>query len=256
MKRMIPRTVQAFVLILLIAFTVSGISASAVSELSPTRKAAFDKSIAKADPVLKNEIMVLFNHVNTAQRKELDLEDMIKTLYSRNAEALIELKARIKLIDADLIKQHEEKLRKKKDNYEPLFALYRTINKKDKGAQSMKIAVELARQDIRSGENLVKTAKSGAAAKKKQIGDSLKEIDKIRVRISLQKSKVSTAKKRFASEWTSFGTAIKKDEPKRMKTSLSTLVRHCEQIIEYKKTIHDYEKQISSVIAKASAQVQ
>ena len=252
----VSKRIVIICLVVLMSYSVIGIPASVqAAELSPTRKVAFDKIANKAEPTLRTSLVSAYSQVLDLQKQQLDWEAKIKAVYYRNQEELSKVKQRIKGINERKLQQLESKLAKTQASYEPLFAIYRTMDKKSTKLSSTKIAVELARQDIRSQQEQIKAAKADRTAKTKQIRAILAQADPIRSRIKAEKSKITKVNKQKTTKWTSLNTEIKKEQPKQMNSSLSALVNYSSQIIQHLKTTHAYEIEISKLIEKANSSI-
>ena len=181
------------------------------------------------------------------------------------------MRKQIKLIDAEKLAQLEKQVKAARDRYKPLFEMYSSLNQqitaaralKNKSlnamlrsqADSMKIAVQLARQDIKAKVDALKAAKALAAQKMKKLREILAGADPLEIEIKAQKSAISSAKKRASSSWTAFTQAVKKLEASASYDSFSSVVSYNRQVTYQKQNIQTLEKRISDIIAKAKKQL-
>lgn len=264
--------IVAFMLALMLLGAISPLTAaSAAIELPASGKAALDKTVAAASSAQKTAINKLWQEVASAQQKEQTLDSSIKSLQFRSEEELIDLRKKIKLIDADKIRKLEKQVQAVKERYKPLFSLYTSLNQqiaaakglKNKNlnallraqADTMKLAVHVARQEIKSQENQLASAKNAAKAAKKRIQETLSGMDALKVRIKAARSGASSSKKRIVPELKAFKQAIKKTNVQGTLVSLTAMANHSHQVVAHKQTILNLENQISVIITKAKAQL-
>lgn len=242
-------------LLVLVVAVIAGTPVQAAEQLSATRKAIFDELVKEADATSAKAMTTNYNRVLQLQQQKDDWEASAKSVYYVHQEKLSKVNTRLKAYHTSKIEQLEQRLQKTKNGYEPLFALGRTLSTKSSSVSSLKLAIELARQEIRWQQEDVKQAKAERTKMTKTIRAILAEADPIRSRIKGEKSNITATNKKFNAEWKTFGGAVSKKEPKRVQTSLSALVRYGEQMVASKKAIHDYEKQIQAIIDRADREL-
>jgi len=256
-------------LILLLVSTAPAAYA-AVFELPVTIKAAFDKMAAAADQTTSSKLKTGYSSLIAVQKQDIEWDDKINALHYSNEEKLITVKQRMKSIDAAKIAKLEEEVKKTEEKYKPLFALHDSLTKQLSRAKSAKnktltamlqsqtdaskLAVKIAKDNIKSKKDALKDAKTAASIKSKAIKATLTEVDKLKVKIKAAKSSVSSIKKQFTAETNTLKTAVRNSDSSSSLKSLNRLSGYMTQIIEQKKKIHGYETEISAIIAKANKQ--
>ncbi|BBH22912.1 hypothetical protein Back11_42570 [Paenibacillus baekrokdamisoli] len=254
-------------LALVIAIAAPTALSAASMEISASLKTAWDKMIEKADSTTKVKLNVLYNDFTTLQQQEQSIDEQIKTNHYANEQAELALRKQIKLIDAAKIQQLEKDVTAIRERYKPLFASYAALNQqitaarllKDKDlnallrsqADLMKIAVQLARQEIKTKEAALKAAKAQVAQKTKVIRAALAEADPLQIEIRAQKSAISATKKRASASWTSFTQAVRKAEASTTLGSFSSVVSDYRMINTQKQNVLTLEKRVNDKIVKA-----
>ncbi|MDB5054731.1 MAG: hypothetical protein JWM44_2781 [Bacilli bacterium] len=241
-------------LILVIAAPTDLMAASI--EFTVPLKSALDKTIAAADNTSKGKMNLLYSNLIALQEQDQNEDESIKTIQYGNEEALIMLRKQIKQINADKISKLGNELKQTQDRYNPMFALYNSLNTLfGSQANGMKAAVQLARYDIRTKQNSLNALKENTAKTIRSIRGILADIDPIEVQIKAERSESNTPRKRISSVWESFKQTVKKNDTKSTMDSLSTLVSISHQIVDHKQKIHNLENKISEIIAKAKSQI-
>lgn len=268
------RATNSIALTLLVALLclIAPVSAAAAPfEFTVTAKKAFDNMIATENRTTSAQLNKLYSDLKTAQQQELNWDQQIDKVKFRNQENDSTLRKQIREINADKIKLLEQKVQSSKVKYEPLFETYDLQRKqlslakaaKNKELTSFmnarveitKAAVQIAKQDIRNKEADLKTAKSAASAKAKDIRGILAEGDTAKVKIREAKSSISTFKKQLTAETKVLNQVVRKSEAAATIASFNNMLRYQKQINEQKSKIHTYEGQISGIIAKAKKQM-
>lgn len=264
------RCLFVFVLALLLAAIVPVAAWAATYELSPTMKTAFDK-MAADDGKLRGKLTEQYSEIIALQQKDVDAEAAIKSLHYRNEEAETIIRKQIKSIDADKLDKLKKDVEQTKARYKPLLDAYTAVNKqvaaarslKNKDlsaifrmqAESMKIAVQLAKQDMKGKEAALKKAKDAASSAQKKISALLEDIRPHETKIKAEKSAASNVKKSVASGWKSFTPLVKAGSAKPASDSLANLVSQFRQIVSHKQNILNLERKIESILMKAKAQL-
>ncbi|USB33565.1 hypothetical protein [Paenibacillus sp. YPG26] len=249
------RTMAAIVLAAILAASVPSMVLGSSSQLTDSLKLSVEKAAAAADAALKSRIIASFNELSSLLAQESALDGTIKNAHYGNEEAIIAVRKQITGIDADKVAQLEKKLQMTKDKYKPMFVLYSSVSGTKSATAEMRLAVQLAREDIKLKEKQLKAAKDEKARKIKDIRAILAGIDSVKVQIKSAKSALDIPKKRYSAEWSDFKQLLQKKEAKRTADSLSVLVSLTRQAIDQKKGIHTLELKISGIIAKARAQI-
>jgi hypothetical protein len=261
------------VVISLVAAAFGGAAprAAAAVEVTPTVRAAFDKTVTGADDKQKDELVRLYNRFLLLQQQEATREEQIKQLHYRNQEQLSVLRKQMSGIDAERISRLEAALKQTRDRHQPLFDQYQSLNRqitiasklKNKDVTSflrsqaaiLKTAASVARQDIRLKESAVAQAKDERNKKLKRIRSTLSDMDPILIRIRAEQSSEGVYKKRVTAEWKYFAAVVKKADARGASASLGSLVSFAEKAGERGRKRHDLEQSISAIIAKAKQQL-
>ncbi|QJD86558.1 hypothetical protein [Cohnella herbarum] len=261
--------------VLLLSFVVSmtALPAAPVSagtvELTVPVKISFDKAVTTADAQTATKLNSLYGELGTLLKQDKDTEATIKALRYRNEEAAIALRKQIRLINSDQISKLTAQVQQTKDRYQPLFDAYASVNKqitiakplKNKTlnallrtqADALKLSTQYAREDIRSKEAALSSAKKSTSAKIAAARESLDAMDPVMVQIRAQRSAASLPRSSLSPVWTNFKYAIKKSEVKGTLDSLSTLVMLARQIVEQQRKIYALEQKNSDIIAQTKA---
>jgi hypothetical protein len=257
----------------LLVLLLSLISAAAAGtfEFTVKTKSAFDQMAAAADQATAHKLNKQYADLKLLQKQSHDWDKKISELHYRNKQAMNLTLRRIKEIDAAKIVGLEAEAKRTRERYEPLFNLYESLNQQlnlsktleTKGmssllrpqVESMKVAVRLARRDIRTKAALVKTAKSARTIKMKRIRKILADMDSNTINIKRANSTVSRTKKLFTAEINTLNQAVKKGDSAGSINSFTRLLYFQRQIIEQKLKIYSYEQQITAVIRKAESQI-
>lgn len=259
-----------FVLIIMTFMITSTVSAAAI-KVSNTTKTALDKMIESADTAQAKKIKASYDDLMSLQKDNEKLDDLIKALDNNNDTDLSAVKKQIKTINADKLSRLEAQVNQAKDKLKPLNSLSKSLSgqiasaKKLKNksltsllqiqSDSVKLAIQIAKIDITNKEKTLKAAKEETANKVKTIRNTLNSIDPIKTQIKTKKTAISDLNKQVSTEWSSFIKTVKKGTPKTTFESLASLAALSRKINDHKKVIHQYEKQINSVILKAKSQI-
>ncbi|MFC5528707.1 hypothetical protein [Cohnella yongneupensis] len=251
--------------------SVPATTEAAAIELTLPIKSDFDKTVAAADVGTGVKLKQLYPSLQSLLNEDIQLEAQIKALHYDNEEALISLRKTIRDIDSAKLDKLENEVKQIKAKYKPLFDDYTALNKQIAAARAlkskllnealriqanaMKMATQLARDNIRAKEAALKTAKEAAAAKIKAARTTLGETDTIKVQIQAMKSAAALPRKSQSPVWTNFKYAIKKNETRSASDALETLVSLSKQIVEKQRQTLDAEKKIAGVIAKTKTQI-
>ncbi len=243
----------------------------APAQLSATAKSKLQKVISDADTKLASSLQLQYSTLLKTQEQEQQWDESIKVIHYKNEEALISVRKQINLIDNNHLSKLESQVKQTKERYRPLFDSYTTLNKQIKAAKLfnnkklnsslraqadvMKIAVQLARQDIRNKEHTFKVAKDNKTKMVKRLRSALSDIDPIKVKIKSEKARMSKTKQRFTSGWRTLNEGIKKSDAKSIMNALTSLVSISKQVNEHQKKIHAYEKSINDIVLRVKSQV-
>jgi hypothetical protein len=239
-------------------------------ELTATAKTQFNQMISSNNSASATTMNSRYANVLLLQHQDQEWDKKIKDLHYTNEETLILLKKQIQLIDSSKINTLQTQVTQARDRYNPLFSMYESLNRQKSVAkklknkdfynillsqsETMKIAVQLARADIRNKENLLSTAKSNTATLKKKLRGMLEDIAPLKVQIKVAKNDTSMSQKRFTAETSILKQYIKSGSVNSTLKSLEGLITHIQKVIEHKQKILSLEQMISEVIRKTKLQ--
>ncbi len=245
--------------------------ATSTTELTPSIKAAFDLTAAAASGEARVKLNNLYNDLSGLKSQYDKREEQIRTLHYNNEQALIIVRQQIKEINIREVTRLEGEVNSAKQRYQPLFDQYSALNKrisiakglKDKTlntvlktqGDAMKILVQLARQEIRDKQELLKVAKATRTKKTADARKTLAGIESPQTAIKSNKSSITSLNKRLAADWSDFKASIRKQSPVLSTQSLSSLVSVYRQIATHKQKIIELEQKISNVIANTQKQI-
>ncbi|WP_239616245.1 hypothetical protein [Cohnella mopanensis] len=264
----------SFILLLLVCMTAlpTALVSAATSaiELSVPIKLSFDKTVTASDSQAAAKLNSLYGDLDILLKQDKDLEAKIKALHYDNEGKLSALRKQIRDINSDKIYKLAAQVQATKVRYQPLFDAYAALNKQISLAKSlknktlntllrtqadtMKLSVQFAREDIKAKEASLKSMKSATSEKIKAARKSLDAIDPLTVQIKSQRSAASLPRSSRSPVWTNFKYAIKKNETKGTLDSLSTLVNLTRQIVTQQQKIDALEHKISEIIVQTKAQ--
>jgi len=265
------RNISAIIAVLLLVVCCSTAAEAASYELSATVKRSFDTMSAAAGGTLKTKLNKQYDDWLALQQKDRGRDAEIKELHRANSETLKLVRRQIMQIDAGQNARLKQQVDDTKARYKPLLDMYTSVNKQIAAAKplqiktlntmlrlqadSLRIPVQLAKQDIKAKESALKTAKSGTTDKQRKVRETLKEIDPLQEKMKAEKSAASEAKKLLEAEWKAFAPLVKQGDADSSTKSLAVLLSRLNQIVDRKTNQYDLEKRISAVIAKARKQL-
>ncbi|MFX3635816.1 MAG: hypothetical protein ACE3L7_27980 [Candidatus Pristimantibacillus sp.] len=264
-------TVSILTFLLLFMAPVASIVNAASFEFTVTYKTAFDKMIKAAKEATAGTLEKQYVDLQALQKQDVDWDKKINDLHYSNDEAVLLTRSKLKEIDAAKIKKLQEEVQRTKDKYQPLVAVYDSLKQQLALAKSLKnttlaamlkpqvetakVAVQLARQNIRDKEAALKAAKAATAQTVKQIRETLAGIDTTKVKVKAAKSTISSTKKQFTTEVTILKQVVKKGDATATISSFTRLLSLQRQINEQKGKVFAFEQQITTIITKANSQI-
>lgn len=267
MRQLLVVTLFIVTLLIITPFALQ----AAPAQLSVTTQAKLEQVIAKADVKTANQLRSKLTSLRSSLEQDLTWDGTIKATRYQNEIDLIRIRKEIKSIDANKLSKLDSDVRAAKARYQPLFDSYTKLNQQidmaklvkikplntalRTQADVMKVAVQLARKDIRNKEDTYKKAKAENAKTIKQLRSTLSSIEPIKVRIKAEQSRLNTSKQRFTSEWKVYQSAIQKNDAKSVLSSLTSLNSHATQNNEHKTTIYKHEKSISDIMLRVQARI-
>ena len=268
---MYKQAIVCAVLLLAFMFTAPAPAQAAVVEITATVKSDFNKTTAAADSKLSADLNRNYSSLASLQEQDTDWEAKIGEIHKRNEEEMKLLRKQIQQIDAAAVGRLQTEVNAAKEKYKPLFEEYTALNKQIKAvkplknkdlnamlqmqADVMKVAVSLAREEIRAKEASLKTVKDQKNRTMKTIRGTLAETEPVYVKIKAEKSAISTSKKSIDTEWKNFKLHIKNRDAKSASSSLTSLVSLSKKIVDKKQNIYSLEQKISEIIVKAKQQM-
>lgn len=262
---------SALLLALAVSIAVPGSARAAAIELTAPIKADFDKTVAVAGGATATKLKQSYPSLQALLKEDLQLGAQIKALHYANEEAMIALRKAIRDIDRAKLDKLEAEVEQIKAKYKPLFDGYTALNKQISAARAlksktlnaalgiqadaMKMATQLARDNIRAKEAALKAAKTAAAAAIKAARETLGATDAIKVQIQAYKSAAALPRKSQSPVWTNFKYAIKKQDVRSAADALETLVSLAKQIAEKQRQALAAEQKIAGIILKTKTQI-
>ncbi|WP_308637608.1 hypothetical protein [Paenibacillus silvisoli] len=248
----------------------SAATASSV-KLTESAQSKLSKQIAASSSSMKEKLTTQKQYLTALQQKEDSLDTSIASLHYNNGKTLADVKTRIAQVDAARIAKLTQAVNETKARYQPLFALYTTLNTQIKDAKFLKLkllaatlqaqadnlkpATQLARLDIRLKEEALKAAKAITAAKIKHLRAKLAETDPLRSQITSVQAVVSGTKKNISPVVKTLNEAIKAGSGEGSLQSLTTLVAISRSIVEQKQRVLSFETRIAGVIRDTKAEL-
>ncbi|WP_342563927.1 hypothetical protein NST84_01575 [Paenibacillus sp. FSL R7-0345] len=268
-KRML--TFLAVMVLMIPLLSSAGTAAAAAVALTPSIQAAFDLTAATAGAQDRTRLKSQYSELSVLTAQYDSREEQIRVLHEGNAQTLITVRKRITEIDQAAVAKLAASVTSTKERYQPLFDQYSALNSritlvkglKDKTlnavlktqAEALKITVQIARQDIRDKEAKLKAAKEVRTKKITAARNTLSGIESPQTSIKSQKSAATALNKRITADFSSFKTAIRKQNPALAGQSLTSLVSGYKQIAVSKQKIIELEQKVAAVIAATSKQI-
>jgi hypothetical protein len=269
MMTMLKKLSMLFLTLIFVTILPTSVMATPF-ELTATAKTQFNQMISSNNSATATTMNSRYANVLMLQRQDQEWDKKIKDLHYTNEETLILLKKQIQLINSSKINTLQTQVTQARDRYNPLFSVYESLNRQKSAAkklknkdfynillsqsETMKIAVQLARADIRSKESLLTTAKSNTAAIKRDLRGMLDDIAPLKVQIKVAKNDASISQKRFTAETSILKQYIKSGSVNPTLKSLEGLVTHVQKIIEHKQKVMFLEQEISEIIQQTKLQ--
>lgn len=268
-RQIIGRALARVLLVMLVGLLVASPADAASYELSATSQKLLDGVIAKASQGDATRLRSLHNGLLSLHKQELEWEQKAKNVQFAREEAEIAVRKQMSEIGSARIAKLTTEVANLKKRYEPVFAMKDEVAKQLSWAKSAKqsvlvkmlqfqsdnakLAVQIAKQDIKSKEESLKAAKQEATAAKARVRNTLNEMNPLKVQIRAKRSAISTLNRQYTSEMRVLVQALKKGEATPIMTSLSALDKHYRQIVAHRKEIHELESKISAIVSKAKS---
>jgi hypothetical protein len=266
------RNAAITLLSLLIALaTLAGSASASPTVITASVQASFDLTAAAAESAVRVRLKSQYSELSLLSAQYDSREIQIRALHDQNAESLIVVREAIKNIDQASVARLTAAVSSAKERYQPLFDQYSALNKriallkglKDKTlnsvlkaqSEAMKLLVQLARQEIRDKEALLKAAKDTRTKRVAAARKILAGIDSPQISIKSQKSAASALNKRLTADWSDFKAAVRKQNSVLAGQSLSSMVSGYRQIAASKLKIIELEQKIAAIITATHKQI-
>lgn len=236
-------------------------------ELSITGKKMLDQTVSSSGSSMSSALRKQESRLQSLHQQDQSLDQQIRAIYYANKESETRLLERLRQHEAAQIDKLTQEVTSTKKRYEPLFALYTSLNKeltlvrklKNKNltaavksqVDTTKVAVTLAREDIKRKQDKLTAAKKARDAEVKKVRTALAEKNPVQVQIRAAKSNISAAKKRFTQEMKNFNVVVKKKEGTAVLTSITALSTIAEDIVRQKGEQYKLEVKVKQVITGA-----
>jgi len=246
-------------------------AAAAAIEFTDAINRQLSETAGRAGGAGGTKLLKQYDTFKAEWKETMDWDDKIAALHYANEAKASEVRRRIGDLDKDKIRQLEEQLSAAKRKYQPLFDSYTALNKqvaaakklKDKTlskmlqtqANSMKLLVNIGRQDIKQKQAALTAAKKERTGKAAKVRSVLSGIDPNKSKIKSDKSAISTPNKLLNTEWKNFKAAVKSQDPSRTSDTLGRMLTLSGQILAKKQSIFQHEQRIETIIRQANAHI-
>ncbi|MDQ0171719.1 hypothetical protein [Paenibacillus tundrae] len=240
-------------------------------ELGVTAQKAWNDVLNKADRQTKTSLQRGYENVGSLKGQGETWEKKTKALHTSNMTELKRLQASIRQTDEKKISSLTHSLKRAQARYEPLFALYTAVNKqldaaratKNKEwtavvraqADTLKPAVQLAREEIRLKKNELAEARKRKNTEIKRLRSMLSGADSVKRQIQTAKKQVSLTKERYSNALKQFKQSLKQTQPSRVLSSLNQLVSATEKWTSTKQHVYTLEQKVSNHYTKVNQEL-
>ncbi|MBD8838563.1 hypothetical protein IFU39_12130 [Paenibacillus sp. CFBP 13594] len=251
-------------------YFASSVEAAGI-DLGVTAQKAWDSVLNKADAQTKLTLKQAYEKVGNWKAQEQAWEQKIKTLHAANTAELERLRVEIRQTDDAKVAALAEKVKQTQARYEPLFALYSSVNRqlnaakaiKNKEwsaairtqAETLKPVVKLAREDIRIKKKELAEARKRKSAEIKRLRAMLAGADSAKKQIQTAKKQATLAKERYSNALQQFKQNTKQGQTSRVLSSLNTLASAAEKWTGTKQNIHTLEQKVSTTYVKVRQEI-
>ncbi|SUA49738.1 Uncharacterised protein [Paenibacillus thiaminolyticus] len=245
---------------------------AAAAELSATAKAAFDKMVAAAGRTQADKLTQLYQELLQLEMSEREWQEKTKRLHYDNAEALTAIRQQLKGLHEEKLKRLDSQVQAAKKKYQPLFDAYSALNKQISAAKpwknkqlnaalrlqhtGMKPLVQIAREDIRRRQAVLKSARQVRTDAVKRIRQTLSAIDTVKVQIRRLKSAAGTYKSNLSAARRTLTQAARKGDASASLKALASMTSSSRQRTERSRQVLQLEQKIGDIIQKARTQLQ
>lgn len=258
----------AAVLILSAGVMLLPAAASAAKiEVTASVKAQFDRTAAAAQPAMRSRLQSQYGKLLTARNQRESWELAVKQSRYLNDEQEAAIRRSLRDLDADKIKSLERQVEQAKLHAKPASEMYTAAKRLASAAKSsgqktlytyyrnradtLKLAADLARDEVKRKEEALRTAKRARTDRAKQIRAVLAEREKLNARIKAERAALTVPNRRIGEVWKNFKTAVKAEDSARTASALTQLIADHETIVAVNKRIHAHERSAAEVINRA-----
>ncbi|MGO4730974.1 hypothetical protein [Paenibacillus sp. 2KB_22] len=251
-------------------YFASSVEAAGI-DLGVTAQKAWDSVLNKADAQTKLTLKQTYEKVGNWKAQEQAWEQKTKTLHAANTAELERLRVEIRQTDDAKIAALTEKVKQTQARYEPLFALYSSVNRQLDAAKAIKNkewsaairtqadtlrpVVQLAREDIRIKKKELAEARKRKSAEIKRLRIMLAGTDSAKKQIQTAKKQASLAKERYSGALQQFKQSAKQGQTSRVLSSLNALASAAEKWAGAKQNIHTLEQKVSTTYMKVRQEI-
>lgn len=251
-------------------YFASSVEAAGI-DLGVTAQKAWDSVLNKADAQTKLTLKQAYEKVGNWKAQEQAWEQKIKTLHAANTAELERLRVEIRQTDDAKVAALAEKVKQTQARYEPLFALYSSVNRqldaakaiKNKEwsaairtqAETLRPVVKLAREDIRIKKKELAEARKRKNTEIKRLRAMLAGADSAKKQIQTAKKQATLAKERYSNALQQFKQNTKQGQTSRVLSSLNTLASAAEKWTGTKQNIHTLEQKVSTTYVKVRQEI-
>ncbi|MGU3472096.1 hypothetical protein ACLBWT_13235 [Paenibacillus sp. D51F] len=246
-------------------------AAAASLAVSSAAKSAFERTAAAAAAPAAARLNAHYGaYVSlTAQLEEVSLR--AAELHLRNGQDAAAIRKSIPSIDTDRVAKQEAAVKKARSAYEPLYAAYTAMNHQASAASkygskelaklarmqadTMKAAVQLARQQIRIQEDQLKAVRAERTRKMNAARKTLGGMDEFSLAIRSRQSAAKVPESAAAAALKDFGAAARKSDAAVVEKSLEMMNGYAKQLLAHKQAIVDLELRSASVAADVKKQL-
>ncbi|AWB43063.1 hypothetical protein DCC85_01665 [Paenibacillus sp. CAA11] len=271
MKSYLKLALSGAIIVLLMLLPAPRLLAASPLEFTAALEQSFNKTVAKAKEDDKTVLQTGFRSISSLHQEEQNQETKVKSMHLSNESTQQLLNKKIQEIGKSRISQLERELSQTKARYQPLLDLYTSLNRritsakrlKDKDlnailktqAEGMKVAVQLARAEIKLKQQMLSEAKQARTQQVKKAKGMLSPITSYKSKIKSEKSRLSTVAKRTGTHWKDFKQALRKTDPSAAARTLNALTADLKQLVQHQQNLVSYEQQIADLLQKARQSV-
>lgn len=200
-----------------------------------------------------------------------DIREQYLTLRKRNTELQKDIYARIKLIDKTKLERLYSEAEQAKRKYAPLLEEYARLSKQGTEARKQKNrkqalmadmkrnrikgAVEAARTEIKKKQAAAAAAKQEAIAKSKSVKEAMTPIQPLRKKITSENKRIAELNKSRTAVNKRYKAAVKHGDAVGAALGMKTMVDQLQQILNSRKSILAWEREVQQALKKAETRL-